>query len=93
MGASTPTRVHRQVTCSIPVDAADGVRRLVEDGGAASQTLFVSEILDQALHARRTAHLRGEIRRAAGDPDFLRDVADTMGDFATADAETAGMIP
>jgi hypothetical protein len=37
--------------------------------------------------------LRQEFQEAARDPLFLRDIEETMADFAAADAETARMIP
>jgi Arc/MetJ-type ribon-helix-helix transcriptional regulator len=86
-------QAHRKVTYSLPVELVEEVRRLVQDGGAASQSLFVAEALEREVRNRRTASLREDLRCAAADPEFLRDVAETMRDFAAADAETAGLIP
>lgn len=93
MVVRTSTRGHRKVTYSLPIDLVEEVRQVVQNGGASSQSLFVAEALAKEIRARRTAELRAELRHAAADPDFLRDMAETMRDFAVADAETAGMIP
>jgi Arc/MetJ-type ribon-helix-helix transcriptional regulator len=87
------TQKRRKVTYSLPADLVEEVRRLVADGLAPSQSVLVSEAVAKELDARRTALLREELRQAAADPDFLRDVAETMRDFSAADAEAAGMIP
>lgn len=84
---------HRKVTYSLPVQLVDQVRQLVAAGGATSQSLFVSEALAKELRARRAEELREAFRQAAADPDFLVDIAETMGDFAAADAESARMVP
>jgi len=83
----------RKVTYSLPVELVEDVRRLLQDGGAASQSPFVSEALEKEIRARRAARMREEFLQAAADPGFLRDIADTMRDFAAADAETASTIP
>ena len=41
----------------------------------------------------REERLRAEFAEAARDPMFLQDIRDTEDAFASADAETARMIP
>lgn len=93
MAIKASARAYRKVTYSLPAELVEAVRRLVQDGGAASQSLFVTEAIEREVRNRRLASLREDMRLAAADPEFLRDTSDTMRDFALADAETAGMIP
>jgi Arc/MetJ-type ribon-helix-helix transcriptional regulator len=91
------TKAHAQenkkVTLSLPVTLMKEVRQLVEDGVAPSQSAFVADAVEKEIYAWRKAQLREEFRQAAVDPDFLQDIDETMRDFATADSETARMIP
>ena len=93
MATRTGSQTYRKVTYSLPAELVEAVRRLVRDGGAVSQSLFVTEAIEREVRNRRLASLREDMRRAAADPEFLRDTSDTMRDFTPADAETAGMIP
>ena len=93
MAASANSWHHRKVTYSLPVELVEQIRRLVAAGGASSQSQFVSEALANELRGRRAEQLLEAFRQAAADPEFLVDIAETMGDFAVADAECARMIP
>jgi Arc/MetJ-type ribon-helix-helix transcriptional regulator len=93
MVTRTHARENKKVTLSLPVALVEEVRRLVEDGVAASQSAFVADAVEKEIRAWRVAELREEFRQAAADPDFLQDIDETMRDFAAADGETARMIP
>ena len=93
MASSTGIKENKKVTFSLPVDLLEEVRQLVQDGVTPSQSAFVATALEKEIYARRRAQLRKEFQRAAADPEFLKDVEETMRDFAAADAETARMIP
>jgi Arc/MetJ-type ribon-helix-helix transcriptional regulator len=84
---------NRKATFSLPASLMEEVRQLIDEGAAPSQSAFVAEALEKEIRAWRTARLREEFHQAAADPDFMRDIDDTMRDFAAADAETARMIP
>ena len=85
---------NRKGTLSLPAALVEEMRQIVQDGMATSQNAFVVQALQKEIRARRAAaRLREEFRQAAADPDFLRDIEETMRDFAAADSETARMIP
>lgn len=86
-------RKNRKATFSLPVSLIEEVRQMVKDGLVPSQSALVVQALQKEIRERRVARLREEFRQAAADPDFLRDVEETMRDFAAADSETARMIP
>jgi metal-responsive CopG/Arc/MetJ family transcriptional regulator len=93
MADRTESTSHRKVTYSLPADLLDEVRQVVREAGTESLSGFVTTALRNELRARRSQRLRAEFQRAAQDPDFMRDVTETMRDFEAADAETARMIP
>jgi len=93
MPIETYARKNRKVTFSLPVSLIEEVRQMVKDGLVSSQSALVVQALQKEIRERRVARLREEFRQAAADPDFLRDVEETMRDFAAADSETARMIP
>jgi len=92
MAIRTGVQKSTKVTFSLPVELMEAVRQLVQEGAAPSQSVLVSKALENEIRNRRRAQLREEFHRAAVDPDFLRDIEDTMHDFAAADVETARMI-
>jgi Arc/MetJ-type ribon-helix-helix transcriptional regulator len=89
----TSTARNRKVTFSLPPQLMEEVKELVQAGVAASQNAFVEQALMQRVREARKELLRQEFQEAARDPLFLRDIEETMADFAAADAETARMIP
>lgn len=93
MASRTGIKENRKVTFSLPADLLEEVRQFVQDGVTPSQSAFVAEALEKEIYVRRRAQLREEFQQAAADPEFLRDIDETMRDFAAADAETARMIP
>ena len=66
---------------------------------------IIRKMVDAHLHAAQTDHSAGEqsqsgraalyeeFRQAASDPLFMQDVAETEAAFASADAQTARMLP
>ena len=87
------TKESKKVTLSLPVGVMDEVRQLVKQGAAPSHSAFVIGAFEKDTRVCRKTQLQEEFHQAAGDPDFLQDVDVTMEKFATADAETARMIP
>jgi len=84
---------HRKATFTLPAEVLDAMRHLVDEGVSPSQSAFVVEALQKEIRSWRLEQLRAEFRQAASDPDFLKDIDDSVRDFAVADAETARMIP
>ncbi len=67
-----------------------GARRLV---GAGPSHSAVARALDRSVREGRERLLAEEFRQAAKDPEFLRDIEQTMLDFAASDGETERSIP
>ena len=87
------TERRKKVTLTLPAELMAEVQALVAEGRAASQSAFVTDALAQKVREVQLARLREELRRAANDPLFLRDVAETEQAFESADGEAARMIP
>ena len=83
----------RKDTFVLPEWMLQAMREAVAGGFAESASALVREGVTQRLQELREAAIRREFDEAARDPEFLRDLEDSMCDFAPLDAESARMIP
>lgn len=82
-----------KLTFYLPADLASELRQVVAEGVASSQNMLVREAIEKELKRIRSEKLRQAFVEAANDPLFMQDLRETMEAFASADAETAAMIP
>jgi len=82
-----------KITFCIPSDLSAELKQVVAEGEAPSQNMLVRSAIEKELKRIRSEKLRREFAEAASDPLFMEDMGETMQAFASADAETARMIP
>ena len=82
-----------KVTYSLPTELTDDVRSVVREGAAPSYSAFVEDALREAVRRARDRLLAAEYDEAAHDPRFMADVEETEVALASADAESARLIP
>ena len=71
----------------IPRSVVSLVREAVEAGEARSQNEFVERALRRELRVVQQRRLYAEYARAAGDPAFMAEMADTADRWEEADAD------
>jgi metal-responsive CopG/Arc/MetJ family transcriptional regulator len=81
-----------RTTLALPSDLLEATDRAVREGKARSRNELVATALRRELAARRRAEIDAELAEMANDPDYRREAAQIMADFAEADAETARML-
>jgi tryptophan synthase beta subunit len=62
----------------------EALKLAVEEGAAMSQNEFVEEAIMARLRELRRARVYAAYDEAAADPEFMRDLRETMRDFDTA---------
>ena len=82
-----------KVTFSLPAELVQQLRAVVSEGTFASQNALVRTALRRELKRERDERFAREMKEAARDPLFTRDVSETMDAFAFSDGETARLIP
>ena len=83
----------RKVTVSLPDRMVRDLQAAVAEGAFPSQNELVREALRKELKRVRDERLYREMLEAAQDPEFIRDVEETMEAFKWVDSETARMLP
>lgn len=83
---------NRKATFVLPAKMLDEITECVRQGEAHSISAFVREALERRLREIREERIVAEFEEAAGDPEFISDLSDTMAAFEQTDTETARMI-
>ena len=83
----------RKVTFVMPERVVREMRRVVEEGRATSQNALVRVAVERELDRLRDEQYRRDLQEMMLDPEFVKEIHDTMEAFAFADAESARMIP
>jgi Arc/MetJ-type ribon-helix-helix transcriptional regulator len=83
----------QKVTFSLPARMVEQLKTSAASAGYPSQNALVREALAREFKRLRMERLEREMEDAARDPEFIRDIEETMEAFKWVDAETARMIP
>lgn len=81
-------RPARKATFVIREEVLNQARDLVDQGAARSLNAFVEDALAAHVREARRKALAKAMAEASRDPRFIRDLEETMRDFAPLDAET-----
>ena len=82
-----------KVTFSLPTELVRELREVVAGGQFPSQNALVRDALRRELKRARDERIRQEFAEAARDPEFMRDLEETMEAFKWVDSEAARMLP
>lgn len=89
----TKGRRLKKATFALPESLLERLRTLAEEKRISSANAAVREALEDYIVRIEREEFKEAMKKAAEDPQFIRDIEDTEEVFWEADVETAGAIP
>ena len=83
----------KNVTFSLPVDLIDKLKDYANHNYIPSVNAAVREALEEYSHRMEKERLHQEMLKAAHDPLFMMDLADSMRSFSESDHQTNRGLP
>ena len=79
-------------TFVFPPELARDLREAVENGAAPSQNALVRDLVRREMKRLRNEAIAADMRAAAADPLFMRDLEECMRDFVEIDRDSLQYI-
>jgi hypothetical protein len=82
----------KNATFSLPVEALDNLKKVVDRGYSKSLNSAVREAVELYIAKIDKEDLKKEMEAASKDPLFLKDIQDSMDNFKTSDGQTVEVM-